>query len=922
MNKAHQAELFNQEAVRLQSLGYYPQSLSAFQQALELFRKLKDREGEGRCLNGVGALHKDLGEMAKAREYLEQALLIRREVGNLRGESLTLLTLGPVYQYLGELEKALSSLSRSLSLYEIMEDLPSTGMAKYNLGQVYYGQGRLREARQSFADSLQIARTVGNILEEQKCLNALGTACKDLCQYQDALLFFDQGLDLARKLRNHPGEASALHNLGSLYITLGQSGEAEHYLKAALMRYYHLDMVSLTFETHYSLAWLYFDVGNYNNPQMAVPHMLEALEIAQQTGNQYNIAGALNGLAGLYLRLGEFEEGFSLAKQANALYQQLGNAFLQTGCLITLGSLYLSKGEPQEALPCLETALRLAKEVGSSLTEGEAYYNLGALYSSLGKTEQACSMLQEATAIFDRMRYELRGDDFRLSFFNKSWVQESYYVYTAQLIKRSQETLNQSFVAHAFHVCERRHARAFLDLLFSRRVSPKGHISSELSKQEEAMLLELAELQNRLSNPGLSLPDRLLLLDQRTELNSAFQRLLAQISKADSRLAEITEHNPWQVHKIQKLLRNEDTTLLQYSLHNHESYLWVVTGNSLNFYVLPDGLKIKAKVQELLSILIKPNVEGFASCAHDLYQMLLEPAAAVLSGKRLLIVPDHLLHLVPFEVLLIEAPVSQKEQGGRGFRKFWRDQSELGLADLPFLIKKYEIIYSPSATIFAALREDRPTRFPAQWKKDFIGFAPVHFQRDSHHPGPSPLPGTEKEVISISKLFLQNRITLKLGEDASKKAVQSPEISDYRFVHFATHGWADQNNSQFSYLLLAPTDDESALHAFEITTLSLNADLIVLSACETGLGKLHHGEGFVGLMRAFFYAGGQSVLASLWQVHDESTAELMKHFYSFMITKRLDKGSALREAKLAVLQSKEWSSPYYWSAFILSGDWQ
>jgi|GEM_PF-4344377 len=922
MNKALNAELLNQEAVRLQSLGYYPQSLSAFQQALELYRELQDREGEGRCLNGVGALHKDLGEMAKAREYLEQALVIRREVGNLRGESLTLLTLGPVYQYLGESEKALTSLASALSLYEILGDLESIGMVKYNLGQVYHGQGRLRDARQSFSESLKIARAVGNIQEEQKSLNALGTACKDLCQYQEALHFFDQGLELARTLRNHPGEASALHNLGSLYITLGQSEEAEHYLKAALQRYHHLDMMSLAFETLYALAWLYFDVGNYNNPQMAIPYMIKSLEIAQHTGNQNNIAGALNGLASLYLNQGKFEEGMSLAKQSYALYQQLGNLFLQTGCLTTLGSLYTANGEPQEAIQCLETALRLAKEVGNTLTEGETYYNLGAVYGSLDKTEQACSMLQEATAIFDRMRYELSGDEFRLSFFNKAWVQESYYVYTAQLIKRSQETLNQAFMEQAFHACERRHARAFLDQLFSRRVSPRHHIPGELSEQEEAMLLELAELQNQLSNPGLPRPDRLLLLEKRTELNSAYQRLLAQISQTDSRLAEVAEHNPWEVGEIQKLLRDEDTTLLQYSLHNHVSYLWVVTGNSLNFYVLPDGPKIKAKVQELLSILIKPDVEGFAACAHDLYQMLLEPAAAVLTGKRLLIVPDHLLHLLPFEVLLTEAPASQKQHGERSFRKFWRLKSAPGMADLPFLIKKFEIVYSPSATIFAALRKDRPTRLPTQWGKDFIGFAPVHFQRDSHHPGPSPLPGTEKEVKAISRLFPQHRIALKIGKDASKRAVQSQEIRDYRFLHFATHGLADQHSPQFSCLLLAPTEEEGAIHAFEITNLSLHADLIVLSACETGLGKLHYGEGFVGLMRAFFYAGGQSVLASLWPVHDEATAELMKHFYAFMMTKRLDKSSALREAKLALLQRQEWSSPYYWSAFILSGDWQ
>lgn len=918
MGKALEAKLLNREAVRLQSLGRYPESLAAFQQALELYRELRDRAGEGRCLNGVGALYKDLGEMAKAREYLEQALVIRREVGNRRGEALTLLTLGPVYQSLKESEKSLTSLSLSLPIFMSLGDLESLGMVKYNLGQVYGCQGRLREARQSFVDSLEIARMVGNIREEQKCLNAVGSACIDLCQYQEALHFLDQSLELARKLRSHPAEASALHNLGVLYSSLGQTEEAERYLKAAIQRYIDLDMMGLTFETLDALAHLYYE----DNPQMAILYMTQARKIAQQTGNQTRIAMALHGLASIHYGMGRFDEAFSLANQSLTLYQQLGALFLQIGCLTTLGTIYISMGKPQEAIRCLEKALQLAKEVGNTLREGEAYYNLGAVYGSINRTEQACCMLHEATAIYDKMRHELAGDVFRFSFFNKTWVQEAYYVYTAQLIRRARELSNQSFIEQAFHVCERRHARAFLDQLFYRRVSPRRQIPNELLEQEQAMLLELTELQNRLSNPGLSNADRLLLLEKRTELNSAYQRLLAKVCRIDSRLAEFAQHGPLEVSEIQNLLRSEDTTLLQYSLHNQESYLWVVTGKSMDFFVLPEGPKIKAKVKELLSILTKPNEEGFAACAHDLYRMLLEPAAKVLSGKRLLIVPDHLLHLLPFEVLLTEAPASQGNHGGRSFLKFWRQGSEPGSAGFPLLIKQYEIAYSPSATIFAALREDRSSRLSTQWEKDFIGFAPVHFQREPHHQGPSPLPGTEKEIKAISTLFPQNRVTLKLRQNASKKAVQSREIKDYRFLHFATHGLADQNSPQFSCLFLAPTEDDSALHAFEITNLTLNADLIVLSACETGLGKLHHGEGFVGLMRAFFYAGCQSVLASLWKVHDEATAELMRLFYSYMITKGLHKSAALRQAKLALLQQTEWSSPYYWSAFILSGDWQ
>jgi CHAT domain-containing protein len=238
-------------------------------------------------------------------------------------------------------------------------------------------------------------------------------------------------------------------------------------------------------------------------------------------------------------------------------------------------------------------------------------------------------------------------------------------------------------------------------------------------------------------------------------------------------------------------------------------------------------------------------------------------------------------------------------------------------SSLPYLLHRYAVVYAPSATALATVRHEHASTGNRTWDKTFIGFAPVEFRTAN------PLPATEDEVNNIASLFPHGTTTVRTRGSATRHAAQSPELQQYRYVHYATHGHADADKPQFCGVLFPDANDDILLHTFEIFNLKLTADLVTVSACNSGLGKQVRGEGMMGLMRAFFYAGTPSVCISLWPVADKSTADLMQRFYGHLSAGKLDKAEALRQAKLELLRAGgPWAHPYHWAPFILMGDWQ
>jgi CHAT domain-containing protein len=397
---------------------------------------------------------------------------------------------------------------------------------------------------------------------------------------------------------------------------------------------------------------------------------------------------------------------------------------------------------------------------------------------------------------------------------------------------------------------------------------------------------------------------------------------VANLNKGNSQEAEAIKNPlPVSLKEVQALCPDKNTVILEYSVGDSSSCLWVITQTAHQLFKLPSRKSLQAQIEAFRFALLNPdqtNNDFFTKGGFSLYQKLLQPAQSYLTKKsKLVIIPDGILNYLPFEVLLTE---------NRGIG------SPPSYSELPYLMKKYPVSYAQSASVLKSLLSEKSgvsQTYPGNRK--LVAFGDPVYDSANDSSGTSAnkyqrLECSAKEIENIASLFKKGNADIYLRGDATEENVKREgELKKFNYVHFATHGFIDESKPDFSSLVLTQdknSEEDGFLRATEIFNLNLNADLVVLSACQTGLGKLIRGEGMVGLTRAFMYAGTPSVLVSLWSVKDASTATLMSDFYKNLIKGKLSKTDALRKAQLSMLGNEKFAHPFYWAPFVLVGDWR
>jgi CHAT domain-containing protein len=475
-------------------------------------------------------------------------------------------------------------------------------------------------------------------------------------------------------------------------------------------------------------------------------------------------------------------------------------------------------------------------------------------------------------------------------------------------------------------------ARGLLDRVLERRLDAHARVPSTLASEyrqsRERWRARLAELQVALrARPDTS--DTKVLREEVSSLELRVHDLESRINAADARHATFVRPQPLGVDAVRSLL-DDETILLEYALGDERSYLWVVSSRDVRAFTLPPRRTIESyarRVHESLSRSPRtapaPTTEWNADeeDRRALARVVIEPAASLLTGKRLVVVLTGALSLVPFAAL--PAPGAANPE--------------------TLMMARYEIVQIPSATILAAMRtlmagRQIPPKLAAVFadpifdphdprvrRRSSVAVAPVPVTRTSTLTL-ARLPFSRAEAAAISSLA-PGAVTTFVGAEATRDRVIGQALADYRFVHFATHGIVNQEVPSLSSLVLSLVDRagkarDGSVMLPDVYDMTLNADVVVLSGCQTALGKDIRGEGPIGLARAFMYAGATRVVASLWHVDDLATAELMKRFYRGMLAGKLTPAAALRAAQLEMAGTPRWRSPYYWAAFVLQGDWR
>jgi len=617
-----------------------------------------------------------------------------------------------------------------------------------------------------------------------------------------------------------------------------------------------------------------------------------------------------------------------------ALLQELGEISKHQGSLKTSEGFY-------------RRAIELAqKEFPSTLAHEELLAGLADLLVEEHQQESAAKYYQWAIDALENQINRIGGaQDVRSNFRAQHVLVYKHYL---ELLVKSDKP------EQAFELLERSRARTLLEMLADANVDLRKHADPALMQQEHTLQQAFAAESDhrlRLMSDPHSTSEDLKAQDVKIQnLLNKHSELETQIRNTNPAYAELTQPQNVTIEEVQRNLLDSNSVLLEYSLDEMHSYLWLVTSHSLSVYELPERKRIEdlaRRVHQAMAGLHTPTESAdYETPTLALARMVLGPVIHRLKDEtRILVVADGALNYVPFAAL----PIPDENPTVRSL-----------------LVNHYEVVNLPSASVLMSMRKERAGRRSPTGEVAVLAdpvFSPsdarVHKGNDLRSDSNLMSSVAESFAVSRSIQLTQRRWTRDLGLttgrfprlvysrleaqaitasvprekslealdfQASRTEAMSPALANYRVLHFATHGILDTRHPEFSGLLFSLVDEHGApqiglLSLQDIYSLNLPVDMVVLSACDSALGKEVNGEGIVGLTRGFMYAGASRVVASLWKVNDVATSQLMADFYDAMEKKHLPASAALRKAQLEMQKSKKWSAPYYWAAFQLQGEW-
>jgi CHAT domain-containing protein/Tfp pilus assembly protein PilF len=951
------------------SLGETRKALEKYNEALPIARAISDRLGEAYAFIGIGSAHLSLGEARKALEEFNEALPIVRAIGDRIGEAVTLSSIGSAYQSLGETWKALEKYNEALPIRRAIGERMGESNTLNNIGGAYQLLGEMRKALEKFNEVLPIARATGDRRMEAITLSNIGTIYDSLGETQKALEKFNEALQIKRAVGDRYGEAVTLNNIGFVYQLLGETQRAlEKYNEALPIRLAIGDRRGEA-DTLTNIGSIYRSLGE---TQKALEKYNEVLPIRLAIGDRRGQANILSNIGRVYVSQGETQKALEKYNESLPLRRAVGDRGGEAVTLNNIGWAYQLLGETRKALERFNEALPISRELGNRTGEAATLLGIARVEQIRGDLMQAHQTIEQAIGIVESLRAGIRAQELRASYFASR--RDYYETYIDILMGRHRQNQTAGFDATAFAVSERARARSLLELLTESRIDVREGVDSSLVDRERSLqqlLQSKAAAQVALLNRKHTPAQAEIAAKEIASLATEYEELRAQIRARSPRYAALTQPQPLGLAEIQQQVLDPDTLLLEYSLGNDASHLFAVSQTSINSYQLPKRAEIEAaarRVRELLSAQqsqpgdteakyqarVKEARASYWTQAAELSRMLLGPVASHLGNKRLAIVSDGALQYIPFAAL--SAPSTGNDEGRKS-----------GAEPQPLFVE-HEIVSLPSVSTLATLRRETAGRKPAA-KSLAVLADPVFTDDDTRIRGGMSKSGvkgktrsadsnevdigflqmtrsgretgviggeagfgrllnTRREAAAILALVPERERMQALDFEASRTTAIRPELGEYRIVHFATHGLLNNVHPELSGIVLSLVDEaghqqDGFLRLQDIYNLKLPAELVVLSACQTGLGKEIKGEGLIGLARGFMYAGAPRIVASLWKVDDLATSELMKRFYQGLLgPERLRPAGALRQAQLSIWKQKQWREPYYWAAFVLQGEWK
>ncbi|PYS71338.1 MAG: hypothetical protein DMF69_10710, partial [Acidobacteria bacterium] len=896
------------------------EALAKYQEALLLTDRAGDLQLKAIVLNRIGRNFFSSGQYQKALDHHQQALQLARTASDHQTEATALTYIGDSYRLTTENEKAADTLIKAVQGWQSLQDRRGEWRALNILGRVYFQMGDQYRSISCFDQALQLSRTLSDKSQETETLGGMGLSYYTVGENEKAAEIWKQELALIRSGNLTSRESSVLGMLGAAHNALGNKEEALDYLG-------------------------------------------QAIKLARDRGDRADEASGLQTMGRVYRTLGEPKKSIEYLDQSLVVLKEVNNPPTNVArAHYNLGKAYIDLGEYEKAINYLNEALLVWQSRHDPINIASTIRELARAERGRGNLETALVQSESALNLIEWLRSSSGGSEARATYLSS--VQDYFELKIDVLTRLHKLYPSKDYAAEALHTSERARARSLLEALAEAGVDIRRGVDPELLKRQQKIAEELsakASEQARLAGVKTTPASVDQVNTEIKELSAQHERVEAEIRAGSPLYAQLKQPHPLSLAEIRQQVVDDQTLLLEYHLGLERSYLWAVTSKSIESYELPKREVIEAAargvyetltarnrrvkfetVQERRDRIAKADV-NYPDAARALSRIVLEPVAAQLPNKRLLIVSDGALQYIPFAAL--------PKPGSSSFE--------------PLTVTN-EVVSLPSASTLAVLRSEVAQRHSVsktiaviadpvfdendQRVKDSVArsgrfvpekvvatrrasFSKSEIQRSAGESGWDGeavsmvrLPFTRREANAVAALVPAASRKLDLDFAANLSNATGSDLSQYRIVHFATHGFLNSRHPELSGLVLSLVDENGHerngfLRAHEIYDLKFAAELVVLSGCRTGLGKEIRGEGLIGITRAFMHAGSERVMVSLWDVHDEATAELMTRFYTRLLgPQKVSPAAALRAAQVSMARDKRWSSPYYWAGFTLQGE--
>ncbi|MBD2355137.1 CHAT domain-containing protein [Tolypothrix sp. FACHB-123] len=864
-NREEEAKLLLQQGAAQLSNGNIASAREYLQTALAIYREIKERQGESGVLFFLGVSYRKQSDYNTAIDYYQQALKIIQGLPQRPNEGQVLIHLGDAYRLQNKYPQALQYYQQYLALDQRVQDNQNRIAVLGNMGRTYTGMNDLPKAIAYYQQALALAKNTSDRQNQIIILYYLSKIYLNIEDYAAAIDASNQGLALAKELSNSSAMLDFLEYLSTAYYFIADYDRAIQYAQQGLEVSRAIKDVNNERQAYNNIGNSYYQKREYDK---AIENYQQVLKIARSQQNRKAEGQALGNIGLAYISKGEAAKAIDFLQQDLVIAQEFGDALIISQTLGYLGNAYIELKDYSKAVEYFQQGLVMTRKAKYSRGEAITLYNLSRALISLNKLPEAEKSLLETIEIWEKLREKLgQNDKYKVSIFEEQ--SRTYHLLQRVLI-------DQKKYDEALVISERGRARAFVDLLTLR-----------LSANSQRSVNQIIDA--KVEKPTLQLLQQIAKQQNATLIEYAIDYTINQSKQIDLALYI------WVIKPTGEVIFRKG------------DFLPLVQEQKINIGQLVDGTRQAMGVVDIQSraggIIIAENENGVDKTSQNkrlkqLHEVLIKPIADILPqnpSDRVIFIPQGSLFLVPF-------PALQDEQG-------------------KYLIQKHTILTAPSIQVLDLTRKQKLKQRNSKLAKgEALVVGNPTMPRVALKPKETPiqlppLQGAEREAKAIAPLLKTKAI---IGNQATETAI-AQKMPQARLIHLATHGLLDDSRGLGSAIALTPSaKDNGLLTAEEILNLKLNADLVVLSACDTGRGRIT-GDGVIGLSRSLISAGVPSVIVSLWAVDDNSTSVLMTNFYQ-NLEQNLDKATALRKAMLTTMQTNP--EPLQWAAFTLIGEAQ